>query len=205
MNLKDTYNKIARQWHTDHKSDDWWIAGTNHFVSLLKNGDTLLDAGCGDGTKSKYLTDKGLKVTGIDFSEEMIKIAKEEVPEANFEVVDMLDTHLFNQKCFDAVFMQASLLHIPKKDALKVIENFVKNYLKNDGYFYVAVKEIKPDGPEEEVKTENDYGYDYQRFFSYYSLDEIKNYFKESGLKIVYEEINGAGRIRWIQVIGRKS
>ena len=65
--LKDTYNKIAYQWHEDHQNDDWWQAGTNVFISYLHNGQSVLDVGCGGGTKSKYLASKGLKVVGVDF------------------------------------------------------------------------------------------------------------------------------------------
>lgn len=52
---KQTYNKIAEDWHRHHSSDDWWVAGTDHLISLLPVGATALDVGCGSGVKSKYL------------------------------------------------------------------------------------------------------------------------------------------------------
>lgn len=82
--LKDTYNKIAEHWHQDHQSDDWWQKGTNKFISYLKDGASVLDVGCGGGTKSKYITSKWLNVLGIDFSENMINIASRDVPDAIF-------------------------------------------------------------------------------------------------------------------------
>lgn len=84
MNLRETYNTIAEAWHKDHLSDTWWIAGTDCFASLFGNGDSILDVGCGDGMKAKYLTKKGLVVTGIDYAEHMIEIAEREVPSAAF-------------------------------------------------------------------------------------------------------------------------
>ena len=91
MDLKDTYNKIAKDWHKDHQKDEWWVVGTDKFVSLLAENDLVLDVGCGAGTKSKYLIGKGLEVVGIDFSKEMIKIAKKEVPAGRFMVLDLDD------------------------------------------------------------------------------------------------------------------
>ena len=61
MNLKETYNKIAEQWRRDHQSDDWWVLGTDKFISLLPNGATVLDVGCGAGTKSKHFSVKDYK------------------------------------------------------------------------------------------------------------------------------------------------
>lgn len=85
MNLKDTYDKISENWHQDHKKDDWWIEGTDKFISFFKKGDLVLDVGCAGGIKSKYLIERGLNVIGIDFSKEMIRIAKREEPNGTFE------------------------------------------------------------------------------------------------------------------------
>ena len=112
MNLKDTYNKIAEEWNRTHQTDDWWVEGTERFVSFLKPGDLVLDVGCGPGTKSKYLIGKGLRVFGIDLADKFIKIARQKVPEAEFAVLDMQEMEKL-EKNFDGIFAQASLLHIP--------------------------------------------------------------------------------------------
>ena len=33
--LKNTYNKIANDWHEDHKEDMWWREGVDHHSSFL--------------------------------------------------------------------------------------------------------------------------------------------------------------------------
>lgn len=202
MDIKETYNRIAEDWHKDHLSDDWWQEGTNMFISYLKTGDTVLDVGCGSGVKAKYLSNSGLKVTGIDISDKMIEIAKREAPKSMFyalamESLDDLD------ETFNGVLSQASLLHTHKKDAGEIFAKMVRK-LKPEGYLYVAVKEKWPDGPEEEVRHEHDYGYDYERFFSYYTMDEIKKFFTDAGLHIVYDTVKHSGKTNWIQVIGKK-
>ena len=107
MNLKSVYNKIAEDWFKDHHDDTWWQEGTEKFINELPNSATILDVGCGAGVKSKYLSEKGYKVTGIDFSEKMIEIAKREHPEIDFEIIDIYEIDKYT-KTFDGVFAQAS-------------------------------------------------------------------------------------------------
>lgn len=203
MNLKDTYNRIAEDWHKDHQADDWWIEGTDTFISFFKPGSLVLDVGCGGGTKSKYLLGAGLTVIGIDFSDKLIDIAKREVPQGEFLVMDMHDAGNLKRE-FDGIFAQASLLHIPKKEVSAVLHALASK-LTIGGFFYIAVKGIQPGKSEEEIKEENKYGYPYQRFFSYYSIDELIRYFKELGFEIVYTNIQTTGKSNWLHVIGRKS
>src|SRR3989344_5666981 len=118
--LKSTYNNIAEDWVKDHLRDTWWQEGTDAFLSFLPPQSAVLDVGCGGGIKSKYIADKGFQVTGIDFSEKMIEIAKREFPQTDFEVVDIYHLDQY-QKMFDAVFAQAVLLHVPKFQALEVL------------------------------------------------------------------------------------
>jgi SAM-dependent methyltransferase len=203
MDLRQTYNKIAVDWYNDHNSDIWWVEGTDKFLSLLKPGSKVLDVGCGAGAKSAYLLDHGMDVTGIDFSEEMIRLAKEHEARGHFFVWDMNNLDKFDQ-VFEGIFAQASLLHIQKKDVQNVLEAF-KAKLVSRGYLYLAVKEIRSGNVQEEIVKENDYGYEYERFFSYYSLDEIRSYFHELGMTIVYESKSGKNNTIWLQVIAQKN
>lgn len=203
MDLKSTYNKIADDWFKDHKEDTWWHEGTNKFISLLPKGATVLDVGCGAGVKSKYLGDKGFKVTGIDFSEKMIEIARRELPSIDFDLVDIYELDSYNKK-FDAVFAQAVLLHIPKEKVVEILSK-LKNKLNPKGVLYVAVKEVKEDGLEEKNIKENDYGYEYERFFSFFTLPEIKKAIDGIGLKLVWEKVTTSGRAKWVQVIAKLS
>jgi SAM-dependent methyltransferase len=201
MNLKDTYDQIAEDWHRDHQSDDWWIEGTDRFVALVGKGARVLDIGCGSGVKSKYLKEQGLDLVGIDLSPKMIDIARREVPDTEFHAMDLKEAWRL-EGMFDGLFMQAVLLHVPKAEAQEQITALARK-LKRGGFFYIAVKAKREGGVEEEIKTENDYGYEYQRFFSYYTLDEVKKFFENAGLKIIYENGADLDQTNWIQVIAQ--
>ncbi len=204
--LKDTYNKIAEEWHQDHQGDDWWQEGTDTFVSYLPPGANVLDVGCGGGTKSKYLASKGLDVLGLDFSENMVNIAAREVPEAKFQVLDIYDIDALHES-FDGIFMQAVLLHIPKEDVRNILYKALQR-LNLHGYLYIAVKEKMEGEVDEEIKQENDYGYEYERFFSYFSIDELRQLFDKLGLEVVHEDVKPPSRTQrksnWLQIIGKK-
>ncbi len=201
MDLKSTYNRIAEDWHKDHTKDSWWTEATDTFISLLKPGSPVLDVGCGSGVKAKYLIEHGLNVVGIDLSEKMIDIAKREVSGGEFRVMDMYEVSGLSRD-FDGIFVQAALLHIPKIKAQSVLSGLAAK-MKPGGYLYVGVKEKWPDKKDEEILRENDYGYEYERFFSYFTLDEIKQYFLNLKLTISYENVTTSGKTNWIQVIGQ--
>lgn len=202
MNLRETYDLIADDWHRDHQKDDWWVKGTDKFIELLPAGARVLDAGCGAGNKSRYLSEKGLKVTGIDFSKNLIAIAEREAPQATFRVLDIRQVDELNEE-YDGIFMQAALLHFPKAEAVEILGNLAKKLVAG-GFFYVAVKESRKDQLDEQILKENDYGYPYERFFSYYTQQEIEEYFQKLSLEVVFSEVSYYGDTGWIQVIGKK-
>lgn len=183
MNLKETYNAIASDWVKDHDKDTWWQEGTNTFLEQLPTGATILDVGCGGGVKTSYIGDKGFQVTGIDFSEKMIEIAKSKLPQFDFDLVDIYEIDQY-PKSFDGIFAQAVLLHISKKRIVEVLEK-LKSKLNPGGLLYIAVKGIKDDDVEEKVVQESDYGYSYERFFSYYSIDELRKYLQDMNMEII--------------------
>jgi len=204
MDLKETYNRIAEDWHRDHTSDDWWMEGTDAFIKELSLGAHVLDVGCGSGVKSEYLIAHGFKVTGIDISDKLLEIAKREIPEAEFKVLSMTDLDSMSET-FDGVFAQASLLHIPKKDVGEVVKKMSRR-LNPSGFLYIAVKEAFEGTPEEEILKENDYGYEYERFFSYFTMTELEQYLTEAGLKVISKMRNSSpsGKTVWLQIIGQK-
>jgi 2-polyprenyl-3-methyl-5-hydroxy-6-metoxy-1,4-benzoquinol methylase len=202
-NLKITYDKIAQDWHQDHINDDWWYVVMNRLISMIPVGASVLDLGCGAGHQSKYFADRGFKVTGVDLSEEMVKISQHEVPNAKFHVLDLHDVDSLLEK-WDCVCANAVLLHIPKTEIPSVLEK-ISHVLAPSGLLYVSVKESNTGLLDERIEIESDYGYEYKRFFSYYTQNEMDSYLKDIGMEIVYSGITSSGKTNWIQVIAKKS
>ena len=78
----------------------------------------ILDVCCGTGHLAGLLTARGYRVTGIDVSAEMIALARENVPAAEFHVADASQFKVLGK--FDgAVSTFDSLNHLLTEDALQ--------------------------------------------------------------------------------------
>lgn len=203
MDLKETYNLIAEDWHQDHGEEKVESEGLEVFASKLIKGDHVLDVGCGSGIKAKFLEKYGFKITGIDFSEKMVEIAKKEVPKGEFLLWDVSQLEELPGK-YAGVFASDVLLHFPKNEVHFIMEQ-LKNKLRKNGYLFISVKEVRPGRPEEEVVEENDYGYSYERFFSYYTLPELRTFCLNLNLQIVYEHSESFGSGNSLTIIAKLS
>lgn len=114
------------------KYDPWYETAQGKFVDEVqtklslpmfpvKQGDHILDAGCGTGNYSVKLAQLGAQVTGIDLSNGMLDIARAKVAtfpdQLTFQQMDM--SHLdFVDEAFDAVFSMTAIEFIEDLSAL---------------------------------------------------------------------------------------
>ncbi|WP_246448968.1 class I SAM-dependent methyltransferase [Sphingomonas sabuli] len=76
-----------------------------------KDGERILDVGCGDGSLSTLIVDRGAEVVGVDNSPELAEAAREKG--IFVELTDAADMTFDRQ--FDAAFSNAALHWMPKK------------------------------------------------------------------------------------------
>ena len=72
----------------------------------------VADLGCGTGTLTRLLTDLGHRVTGVDFSPAMVRLARAKVPEATLLVGDAAAPPLA-EGAFDVVLSRHVLWAVP--------------------------------------------------------------------------------------------
>jgi len=196
--LRSTYNKIAQDYHRDHAVDSWDDDYTGYFIDLLPRGAVVLDLGCGPGTDTKKLVAAGLVVHGFDLSDEFLRIAQEKNPGVDFIQGDMR-TLPYPTNIFDGVYAKASLLHIPKADMLQALREIFR-VVTPGGVVHVAIKA----GDGEREVAEDDYGYAYQRFFSYWSAADFCTIIRKGGFEIMrYEEVT-LGQTAWLKFLLQK-
>ncbi len=83
--LSNPYNQIAEQWNAARREGCFEPKYIDLLIKHLTVRSEVLDVGCGVGTPiARYLIDRGYSVTGIDASEAMLEIAKQQVSEAHF-------------------------------------------------------------------------------------------------------------------------
>jgi ubiquinone/menaquinone biosynthesis C-methylase UbiE len=76
-------------------------------------GERVLDAACGTGRYTVPLAERGVDVTGCDFSPEMLAIARRRLPAVEFVEADLSDPLPFADAGFDAVLCGQALKHLP--------------------------------------------------------------------------------------------
>lgn len=146
---------------------------------MESDSNTVLDIGFGTGTLTTALYEKGLTVFGQDFSEEMIKIAKEKMPKAKLFAGDFtkgLVESLMENK-YDVIIATYSLHHLTDDEKIHFIKSLI-NLLNPGGKILIGDVAFENREALEACKESyKDYWDDEEFYFVY---DEIKEYF--SGL-----------------------
>ena len=189
---KKAYDTLAGKWSQKYFNADV-KRSMDLFVKYLKPGSKVLDIGCGPGRDTKELSSRGFNVTGVDFSEEMLKIAKTHFSGGNFMQMDMLDLK-FPDNYFDGIWAMASFLNIKKKDSLSTLKGFFR-VLNEDGILAMAVK--KGDGEIHEAEDGE------TRLFSLYSESELNDFLKRAGFYVLEGSTEKVKPNVWIEVVSR--
>ncbi|MBT4723123.1 class I SAM-dependent methyltransferase [Candidatus Falkowbacteria bacterium] len=106
------------------------------FQNYIKEGDKLLDLGCGNGRLVDLVKDLKVDYLGVDNSQGLIDCAAKSFPDKNFQVQDALNLDLA-ENSFDAVLCVSVLNHIEKENQQQFIEN-IKKVLKPDGVLLLS-------------------------------------------------------------------
>jgi len=189
------YDKIA-EIYTKYTYGQLQQYQLTKFISLLK-GKKILDVGCGCGRDVEYFLQEGFDVMGIDLSEEMLKQARKIVPKTKLKKADFTDLK-FKKESFDGIWSMVSLVHVPRKEMVKVLKGFNK-ILTKKGIFYLSVKEGKGEENLKKPKYNNE-----SRLYVYFTEKEMKEYLKKAGFKILNSEINKAGDNIWLEIFAEK-
>lgn len=174
--IEDVYDKIANLYDEVLWSDMPYNNEMDKFVSYLKGKD-VLDIGCAMGSFTKYISDKGLNVDGIDISSKMIDIARKKVPNVNFQVMDMLNLTI--DKMYDGIMFINSTIHIEKKYMVDLFKN-VSKLLKDDGVIFIIL--LEGDG---EMYVEEPLKPSIKEFVNFCTKEEIECVFVASGLSVI--------------------
>lgn len=153
----------------------------DEFLKLVRGGGSILDAGCGPGVDVAYMFGKGFAVTGVDLSEGMLEIARKKSPNSTFQKADIRKLD-FEPNTFDGILASYSLIHIPKQDVLKTVQDFYK-FLKPEGVLYVGIQEGEP----KEIFVIEPLKPDEKIFLDIMSAEEVKDILSKAGLDIVSE------------------
>ena len=110
---------ITNQWNADlyDRKHSFVAEYGAALLDLLdpKPGEQILDLGCGTGSLTQQIADRGAEVFGIDSAPSMIAQAQQNYPHLSFQVADATDLP-FNEQ-FDAIFSNAVLHWVKPPEA----------------------------------------------------------------------------------------
>ena len=134
---KEFFNDRADDWDGMSIHD---MSKVEYIMDVLgiKDGDSILDVGTGTGVMVPHYLDRMSDghVTAVDFSENMISVARSKYPESerlSYRVMDIYD--LKDESVYDKVVCYSCFPHFP--DPIKAVEVLSRS-LKKGGIFCIA-------------------------------------------------------------------
>ena len=201
------WKQITRDSYNEHASDFASFSSTyrgkmqtwtEEFAHLFSKGAEILDIGCGAGRDAAFFIEKGLSVTGVDFSEKLIEIIKNRLPTGKFFVMDFEELSFPENNC-DGIWANASLYHIPKENLLRVFQK-IYAVLKNDGTFFSTFRV----GKGEKMTQEKRGNAMLERYAAYYMPEDIQHLLQKAGFGEIEFEIDHIETGNWMRFLARK-
>ena len=193
-NQKQVWENIAEEWHEFKK-----LPAESTIEFLKKQKGKVLDFGSGSGRH--LIKIKSGKIYLLDFSENMIKLAKKKAKEENidaeFAVSSMTKTP-YENNFFDAAICISALHCLNKSEQKKAVKELYR-ILKPKAKIFIGVwnkdsKRLKRHKGKETLIGWNDKG---QRYYYLFDEKEIHNLFEKQGFKII-STTNSEMMIRFI-------
>jgi ubiquinone/menaquinone biosynthesis C-methylase UbiE len=194
--VKKGYDKIAEEYQADRHGFDH-VKELEEFASLLPKNAKVLDVGCGAGIPvAKFLVDSGFEVVGVDFSENMLRLARKNMPQTSFIRKDMTKLD-FADNSFDGLTAFYSIIHVPREKHSLLFKSF-NRILKPNGIMLACM------GPDEWEATEDYYGT--KMFWSQYSPEKSLRLVKDTGFEVIFDKVLERGKERhyWIMARNKK-
>lgn len=179
--LKEDYNNIALKYSQVREKE--WKEMDFLFDKILEK-DKVLDLGCGNGRFYPAFEKRKADYYGIDFSSNLIEIAKEKYPLGNFSTGDAFDLK-FENEFFDKIYSIAVLHHIPGEELrIKFLKEVIR-VLKEQGLLILTVWDLKDKQKNEEKDVFLSWYGAKDCYFHVFTLKELEDLVILSGLKII--------------------
>jgi len=142
--IRESYDRVADNYaHMvattgvgDIRTHPWLRAMMDTFADAVGGLAPVLDVGCGPGTITAYLAERGVNVSGVDLSPRMIDNARRLYPECSFRVGSSTDLDLADSS-LGGVLGWWSLFNLPRDILPRVLSSFAQA-LMPDGQVIIA-------------------------------------------------------------------
>lgn len=126
----EAFDAIGDRYEEAFPHKEGQLAAGAWLSDQLPDGAEVLDLGCGTGVPTaRQMVEAGHRVTGVDLSAGMLKLARDNVPEADFRRMDFADIGESGLGPFDGVTMFFSLLMLGREEiplALRTVHGLLR-------------------------------------------------------------------------------
>jgi SAM-dependent methyltransferase len=134
---RDVYQRRAERFDAERSKILFELKWLERFESLLPEKAEILDLGCGSGEPiSQFFIERGFSLTGIDYAEPMIEIARQRYPESRWLVADMRSLNLETR--FHGIIAWHSFFHLNPAEQPPTLE-LMARHLKPGGILMLTV------------------------------------------------------------------
>ncbi len=202
----DTWNKIASLYQDNFMHLDLYNDSYDIFCSAIKKQNAaIFEIGCGPGNITKYLVNKrpDFIIDATDVSPNMIELAKQNVPAANFLLLDAREINSIT-KNYDGIMCGFCMPYLSKEDCAKLIQD-CSCILKSKGAFYCSVIEgdYNNSGFESGSSSDKAYVYYHQQPYLRQLLEE-NNFENIQWLRKQYQKKDGSSQTHLIFIAAKK-
>jgi len=191
--VKSGYDAIANRYLAERTRDSEDVRLLNDLMERLPANSKVLDAGYGAGLPISRMLSEDFDVTGVDFSETQIELAKQDIPGANFICQDI--TRLdFAESTFDGSCSYYAIIHIPRAEHQPLLRDFCR-MLKPGGFALLCL------GAEDLVDDIDQNYIGTRMYWSHYDTETYLNILKERGFSLIWsrrvldETCQGSGHL----------
>ncbi|CAN5576301.1 MAG: class I SAM-dependent methyltransferase [Rubrobacter sp.] len=194
------YDRVAKQYlATKDPQDPLALSALEEMARDLPPGAAVLDLGCGAGVPAtRWLAARGFTVTGVDFSERQLGLARKLVPDATFVKADMTALE-FEPGTFGAVVAFHSIIHVPREEHLALLEK-IHRWLGPGGLFLATLTLTGFEGEDYDWE-----GWGAPMRWSHYDAETNVTMLRRSGFDILHAEPRtGDDEETWLWTLARK-
>ncbi|MDZ4732408.1 MAG: class I SAM-dependent methyltransferase [Nitrospirota bacterium] len=167
------------------------------WLQSLPIGARLLDLGCGGGQDADDLGQRGYRVVGLDRTSALLLAGRRRYRSLPLVRADLRDLP-FHSTSFDGLWAAASLMHLPKPDARRILTD-LSRLVRPGGLFAATVTH----GVKSCRVTD---GWVPGRYFARWRKDELARAVRRAGWEIISLRVvsNQERKGRWINLLAQR-
>ncbi len=183
-NAVEIFNRRAEGYRDKFMNVDLYADGFDLFLSSLPQRAEVLELACGPGNITKYLLAKrpDLKILATDLAPNMLKIAKEEKPGAELQLLDCRNILSLNRK-FQGILAGFCFPYLSENECAQLIKDS-SQLLYKGGVLYISTMEADEQNASG-IKTSS---YGDKMYMYYHRADPLLKELENNGFRLLSQD-----------------